>query len=363
MKMCAKEFCIGSKPDFSRLEKVLRREGTSDRVPFFELFSDIEADVLRAIGKWMDDTSDDLTKSEKEAVRLRNHITYMESLGYDFVNFFAKGFEFPRNKMPTAMNDGGEREYHQANSFTIASREDFEKYPWPDMSQADYSLLETVGEQLPEGMKVIASFSGILENAMWLLGFEGISLLAYDDERLVYDMLEAVGTRIIEYFDRCASYEIVGAVQMGEDMGFKTQTMLSPDMLRKYAFPWHRKLVDAVHRHGKPVILHSCGNLSQVMDEIIECGWDAKHSFEDAIEPVWETKAKYGDRIALLGGFDMDKICRMTQDEVRKHTRFLIEKCGPGGGWAFGTGNSVANYVPVDNFLTMLDEGCRAGWY
>ena len=42
-------------------------------------------------------------------------------------------------------------------------------------------------------------------------------------------------------------------------------------------------------------------------------------------------------------------------------TRLLVERCAPGGGWALGSGNSVANYVPVDNFLAMLEEGFRAG--
>jgi uroporphyrinogen decarboxylase len=121
--------------------------------------------------------------------------------------------------------------------------------------------------------------------------------------------------------------------------------------------------VEAVHAHGKPIILHSCGNLAEVMEDIIACGWDARHSFEDQIEPVWEAKARWGKRIALLGGFDMDKLARMTAAEVRAHTRFLIEKCAPGGGWALGTGNSVANYIPVDNFLTMLEEGHRCGRY
>ena len=97
------------------------------------------------------------------------------------------------------------------------------------------------------------------------------------------------------------------------------------------------------------------------MEDIIACGWDARHSFEDAIEPVWEAKARWGGRIALLGGFDMDKLCRMSVREVRRHTRLLIERCAPGGGWALGTGNSVANYVPVENFLAMLGEGLAAG--
>jgi len=65
----------------------------------------------------------------------------------------------------------------------------------------------------------------------------------------------------------------------------------------------------------------------------------------------------------LLGGFDVDKISRMTEQQVREHTRFLISKCAPGGGWALGTGNSVANYVPVNNFLTMMEQGFLDGRY
>ena len=259
------------------------------------------------------------------------------------------------------MTTEGERAYIQADSHTIASREDFEKYPWPDMSQIDYSQLETMKGLLPEGMMAIASFSGILENVMWLLGYEGISLLIYDDEQLVIDMFEAVATRIIEYLGACASFETVGAIQLADDMGFKTQTMLSPELLRKWLFPWHKKLVDAVHEHKKPIILHSCGNLTEIMDDVICCGWDARHSFEDAIEPIWEAKARYGEHVAVLGGFDIDKISRMSERDVRLHTRFLVERCADGGGWALGTGNSVASYVPVDNFLAMLEEGFLVG--
>jgi uroporphyrinogen decarboxylase len=230
------------------------------------------------------------------------------------------------------------------------------------MSDIDYSPFERVSRFLPEGMKVISNGpGGILENVMWLLGYEGISYLIYDNEPLVRDMFEAVATRIIEYFDTLASYDIVGALALGDDMGFRTQTLLSPAIFRKYLFPWHRKLVETVHRHGKPIILHACGNLNEVMEDIIACGWDAKHSFEDAIEPVWEVKRRYGNRIALLGGFDMDKIFRMSEPEVRAHTRFLIETCASGGGWTLGTGNSVANYLPVQNFLAMLEEGYLEG--
>jgi len=357
-----RELKIDPDPDFGRLEKVLRRQGVPDRVPFYELFSNIQDDVLQVLGR-LGPEDQDLSPEEQEKRLWQRHVDYMLALGYDYVNVGGRGFGFPQKERPKAATTHGEIAYLRGDTHTIANRRDFEQYPWPDMSRVDYSPLERIASLIPPGMKGIAGSSGVLENVMWLLGYEGISYLLYDDEPLVRDMFDAVGSRIAEYLGTCAAYDAVGAVQLGEDMGFKTQTLVSPDVLREYVFPWHRKIVEAVHAYNKPIILHACGNLSLVMEDIVACGWDAKHSFEDAIQPVWEIKEQWGDRISLLGGFDMDKLCRMSADQVRAHVRFLLEQCAPGGGWALGTGNSVARYVPVENFLAMLEEGYLRGLY
>ncbi|MBM4037856.1 MAG: uroporphyrinogen-III decarboxylase-like protein [Planctomycetes bacterium] len=357
--MAARKRDVAGPPDFGRLEKVLRREGEPDRAPFYELFSNIQPEVLRALGLFEEPPPAEAPAAEREAHAWRQHIAYQAALGYDYANCGAYGFGFPQSELPRAMTTEGERSYHLASSRTIASRADFERYPWPDMAKVDYSPLERIKAFLPDGMKVIPGSSGVLENVMWLLGYEGISYLLYEDEALVRDMFDTIGSRITEYLGKVATLDVVGAVQLGDDLGFRTQTLISPAALREYVFPWHKRIVEAVHAAGKPAILHACGNVSEVMEDIIACGWDAKHSFEDAIEPVWEAKARWGDRITLLGGFDMDKLCRMSIREVRRHTRFLIERCAPGGGWALGTGNSVANYVPVGSFLAMLEEGRR----
>ena len=365
--MAKRELKIEPDPDFGRFEKVLRREGEPDRVPFYELFSNIEPEVMAAIGADQGPTDPEAPWSSDPDVRrsvLRRHIAYQHALGYDYCNCGGVGFGFPREKLQSAETTEGERSYVRGSDATIRCREDFEEYPWTVMSGVDYSPLEAVGAMLPEGMKAVTNGpGGVLENVMWLLGYEGISYLLYDDEPLIGDMFDAVGSRLAEYLGTAAGFEAVGACCLGDDMGFKTATMVSPDVLRKYVFPWHKRIVDAVHARGKPVILHSCGNLSAVMEDVIACGWDAKHSFEDNIQPIWELKDEYGDRIAFLGGFDMDKISSMSEHDVRAHTRTLIEKCAPGGGWALGTGNSVASYVPVENLLAMLEEGFAAGGY
>ena len=78
-----------------------------------------------------------------------------------------------------------------------------------------------------------------------------------------------------------------------------------------------------------------------------------------SIEDVIEAKQTYGRRIALLGGIDLDFLCRADEKAVRQRVRRTLEACMPGGGYCLGTGNSVANYVPLENYLAMLDEGRR----
>lgn len=339
-------------PDFARLQAVLERR-VPDRVPLYELFSNIEPQVREALG-----VAPPPAHLDPDDQALQQHIAYQLAVGYDYCNVRAPNFGFPRNELPRAMTAEGERAYYLASSHTIAGRDDFERYPWPEMASIDYSPFERVRSLLPDGMKVVAlSPGGVLENAMWLLGYEGISFLLADDEPLVRDIFDAVGSRLTTYFDTVAQFDVVGAINLGDDLGHKTQTLVAPQTLRQYVFPWHAKIVAAAHRHGKPAILHACGNLEAVMDDLIACGWDAKHSFEDGIVPVWEFKAKYGDRLAALGGFDVDRLSRSTPGEVRAHTRFLMERCAPGGGWALGTGNSVCSYIPVANFLAMVSEG------
>jgi uroporphyrinogen decarboxylase len=86
---------------------------------------------------------------------------------------------------------------------------------------------------------------------------------------------------------------------------------------------------------------------------------DAKHSFEDVIMPVDEVKAKYGKRTCILGGIDMDLLASGSPREVRRATRKAIRDCAPGGGYAVGSGNTIANYIPMENYFAMLQESRR----
>jgi uroporphyrinogen decarboxylase len=136
--------------------------------------------------------------------------------------------------------------------------------------------------------------------------------------------------------------------------------MIAPEHLREYVFPYHKRMAEIAHAHDKVYILHNCGNLETIMDDLIDdVGIDAKHSFEDVIMPIEEVKARYGSRIGIVGGMDIDFMARASEEQVRARVREVLDACMPGGGFVLGTGNSVTNYIPVENFLAMVDEAHR----
>lgn len=143
-------------------------------------------------------------------------------------------------------------------------------------------------------------------------------------------------------------------------MGYRSGLLMSPDDTRELALAGHRRMAAMAHDAGQLYPLHSCGKLADIYEELIaDVRIDAKHSFEDTIERVVDVKRSLGDRVALLGGMDVDFLCRAPEAAVRERVRSTLHACMPGGGYCLGTGNTVTNYIPLDNYLAMLDEGRR----
>jgi uroporphyrinogen decarboxylase len=91
------------------------------------------------------------------------------------------------------------------------------------------------------------------------------------------------------------------------------------------------------------------------MDVIIDdLKLDGKHSFEDGIYPVEDAWDWWHERIAIMGGIDMDFLSRKSPGEVYLRARKLLELSFDSGGFALGSGNSIPDYVPVENHLAMI---------
>jgi uroporphyrinogen decarboxylase len=221
--------------------------------------------------------------------------------------------------------------------------------------------LDWYQKNLPDDMCIIGGLiAHFAENLSWLMGYETLCIALYEQP----DLVQAISDRTLEIdrvvINRFLEYSRVQLIWGSDDMGFRSGTLINPRHMRVFVLPGHKELARISHAGGRPYLLHSCGNLRPIMADLIEdVGIDAKHSFEDTIEDVREDKKTYGDRLTLLGGIDLDFLCRSYPEDIRRRVRDTLEVCQPGGGYCLGTGNSVANYLPVDNYLAMLDEGRR----
>jgi uroporphyrinogen decarboxylase len=353
------------KPDIEEFRKVILREKEAERVHFVELFCDHT--ILDYVWKnhfkegWLRQAADD---QDGQKSYWLNNIEFQRRMGYDYIRV-SGGLDFPKTKRRIADDThqaGRERHWVEEGTGPIASWQDFEEYPWPDPEASIPWHYEYVAENLPEGMGMfVCPTSGFLEVPMnELMGFENMAMLMFDDPKLVEAVFDRTAGLIKGFYNKCLGLKHLAGIFQGDDMGFKTSTMISPDDMRKLVFPHHRELSRLAHDNKLLYMLHACGNLEEVMPDLLDdIKIDAKHSYEDAIMPVAEAKKKYGNRMGILGGVDLDKLCRLGENDLRKHVRDILDACMPGGGYALGSGNSVANYVPVENYMIMMDEGIR----
>jgi uroporphyrinogen decarboxylase len=349
-------------PDWEGLLSSITRKGLPERVHYIELFLDME--VQDALCKRYG-VLDGLDKSDPHFGEQRQ-VALQSFLGYDFVRCGADAFAMPLKQETTtdtaALARAAGRTYVNEHAGPITNWAEFEAYPWPDPADITFRSLEWYENHLPDDMCVIASggFAHFAELLTWLMGYETLCIALFEQRDLVQAIVDRLTALYRTSLDRMLQFERVKLVWGSDDMGFRGGPMMSPADLRAFVLPGHKLMAEMAHAAGRPYLLHACGNLATIMDDLInDVKIDAKHSFEDTIEDVCLVKHTYGGQIALLGGIDVDFMCRSSEEDIRKRVRRTLEVCMEGGGYCLGTGNSVTNYIPIDNYLVMLDEGRR----
>ena len=349
-------------PDWSGFVDCMLRQGTPERVHHIELFLDAEVqeEICRRYGLLDGLDSTDPFFDLQRQIRVQRH------LGYDYVRASLENLEMPLNRATAidtaALQRDGGRRYMDEHRGPITNWDEFHAYPWPDVSKATTRALDWYSEHLPDDMCIIGSggFAHFAEYLTWLMGYESLCYALYDQR----DLVSAIRDRLTAMFEASLAlmlqYDRLRIVWGSDDMGFRSATLISPDDLREFVLPGHKLMAKMSHETGRPYLLHACGNLREIMEDLIEdVQIDAQHSFEDTIVDVIEWKRIYGRRIGILGGIDVDFMCRASAEQVRERVRATLDACMPGGGYCLGSGNSVANYIPVANYLAMVDEGRR----
>jgi len=329
-------------PEFENILRILRREAPS-RATLFEFFLNWPLYEKLVGCKYTGKSSIDADNFVIQAFL---------NAGYDYATVSGSAFRFNRaekKRLHTqSLNECG----------PVPDRFALDTYNWPDPNDFDYSHLNDL--QVPKGMKLMVNGpGGVLENAIDLAGYENLCIQIYDDPQFVYDLFEKVGLCLLKHYENCLRYKHVGLVMSNDDWGFNTQTMLSVRHIREFVFPWHKRIVELGHAAGLPVVLHSCGYANDIMDDVIDdLRYDGKHSYEDTIISVEESYKRWGDRIAILGGIDLNFIISKSLNEIRARSAAMLELGQKA--YALGTGNSVPEFVPDEHYFAMTSTALGA---
>ena len=245
----------------------------------------------------------------------------------------------------------------------IKDRSDFEKFPWDRVYEEFFELyspyIKNLADTCPPGMKAIGgAANGVFEAVQDIVGYIDLCYLKSDDEELYADIFNKMGELEVRIWDRLIREfgDIFCVCRFGDDLGFNTQTLIDSQDIKTLVIPHYIKIIDMVHKAGKPFLLHSCGCIFDVMDELIDTAKiDAKHSNEDSIAHFSEWVKRYGDKIGNFGGIDTDVLCRYDAKYIREYILDCLEKVKGHGGIAFSSGNSIPDYVPTEGYLAMLD--------
>ncbi|MCM8757207.1 MAG: hypothetical protein NC911_05055 [Candidatus Omnitrophica bacterium] len=193
------------------------------------------------------------------------------------------------------------------------------------------------------------------ERSWALRGFENILM----DLMLEPSFVEALLDRLVEIqldiIDRVKQYPF-DAIGFGDDFGQQRGLIMGPSFWRRYFKPRLKILYQRAHQLGFFVRIHSCGDNSEIMEDLIEIGVDIFNPFQPEAMDVYQLKKEFGHRIVFEGGISTQRTLPFgSPDEVRFQAQDCLKTLGAGGGYIAGPSKPIMPEVPAENAATLIE--------
>lgn len=325
----------------------LRREPV-DRIPRGELA--IEGGFMKAY----------LGEEQASLSALQKELFVRRDLGMDFINIH----EFPKNLLgyaddgfPIYQSPYGDVFKETPHSFqmlkpALEDIEDVDGYVTADPSEAPSFMLEFYKKN--SDFFLISQINGPVSALDWALGMEDYLCDCMTDA----DLIAQLADKIMDYEIARAKLFLdkgADAILITDDIAFNTGLLLPPKVMQVVAFPIYKRMIREIKDYKDvPMIFHSDGYLMDVMQDIVDCGFDAIQSLQpSAGMDIGKVKEMYGDKLCLIGNVDLNYLLPFGKpEEVKREVRALAEKVGDRG-FVLSTCNILIDAVTVENAKAM----------
>jgi uroporphyrinogen decarboxylase len=235
---------------------------------------------------------------------------------------------------------------------------DLTDYVWPDIDDIwDEAMIQQQLQQAQaNGQFIVGSLGfGLFERTWTIRGFEN----ALMDVVLRPDFYEALLDGILAFqlktVRRLLTHPIDG-VMFSDDWGDQRGVIIGPERWRRFVKPRMKQLCDAVHAAGKWTLLHCCGNVFDIIPDMIDIGLDVLESLQPEAMDVYEIKRRYGEDLRLWGGLGTQHTLPFeTPEEVRAEIARLRRELGRGGGYILAPAKPLMPEVPTENAVAAVE--------
>lgn len=262
------------------------------------------------------------------------------------------------------VQEKGQEQHSTILEGPIKTIDDLRNYRPPDPHAPHrFDSLKRIVKQYKGEYAVGVHLNDVLSIPRNLMGFENL-MMAFAEPELIKGLVEMSVRVNIEMAKEAAR---LGAdfVFTGDDFASKESLFISPEMFEEYLYPGFKRVVAGFHEQGLPVIKHTDGNITAILDMLIDSGIECL----DPIDPmagmdIAQIKEKYGDTIAIKGNVDCAHTLTFGSiEDVVTETIEVIRKAAPGGGFILSSSNSIHSAVKPENYLAMLSTLRAYGKY
>lgn len=239
----------------------------------------------------------------------------------------------------------------------VLSEASLQGYRWPSPDQLiDWTEIEAFFRPYPDSFRMCGLAMGLFERSWLMRGFENIlvdMMLAPD---FVHELLDGILDLHLKVMERIAARIPIDAYFGGDDWCDQRTVMMGLDLWRQFFKPRMEKMIHRCHELGLAYVLHSCGNVAPLVDDLLEIGLDGLESLQAETMNVYKLKRKVAGRMMLIGGMGVQRLIPFgNPDEIRAETWRLITELGQGGGYVLGPSKPIAAGTPIHNAAAFIE--------
>jgi len=232
---------------------------------------------------------------------------------------------------------------------------DFSKLEIPDPDDPDRYAHFQPTIDANKNRYILAKFSySLFERAWSLRGMENLMVDFITNPDFVHELFNKITNFNLKIIENLKNFNIDG-IYFGDDWGQQGGLLMSPDMWRKFIKPYLKIMYKKTHDSGYAVFIHSCGDITKVLDDLIEIGLDVFNPFQPEVIDIEHMLKEYSHKLAFYGGVSIQKTLPFSSTlEVTREIENKIELATKYGGLIISPSHDMPPDISVNNVIAML---------